>query len=35
MSLLDGPPSVFWLGEFKNEKTFAQKLAKKAANLAK
>lgn len=32
---MNGAPCWLWVGEFKNEKTFAQKLAKKAANLTK
>ena len=30
-----GPRSLFWIGEFKKEGKFAQKLAKKAAKLVK
>lgn len=31
----NGIPSILWIGQFNNEKTFAKKLAKKASNLAK
>lgn len=31
----DGSGCLFWIGEFKKEGTFAKKVAKKVANLAK
>ena len=31
----DGPPCLFWWGEFKKEGTLAKKVAKKVANKIK